>query len=125
MVSLVTIIAFDLGMIGWMLILYYTENMPAAADVRFTFLMQVGLILGTLTVYPAMRYFAARKQAAAPPRPSARGADDRGVPTRSRRRWIAGGADDAVARADQDRLKLRAHASLARIPRVRARDGRR
>jgi hypothetical protein len=54
-------------MLGWMLILHYTENMPAAADVRFTFLMQVGLILGTLTVYPAMRYFAARKQAAALP----------------------------------------------------------
>jgi hypothetical protein len=66
-VSLVTVIAFDLGMLGWMLILYYTETMPAAADVRFTFLMQVGLILGTLTVYPAMRYFAARKQAAALP----------------------------------------------------------
>jgi hypothetical protein len=66
-VSLVTVIAFDFGMLGWMLILHYTENMPAAADVRFTFLMQVGLILGTLTVYPAMRYFAARKQAAALP----------------------------------------------------------
>ena len=60
-VSLVTVIAFDLGMLGWMMILYYSENMPAAGDVRFTFLMQVGLILGTLTVYPAMRFFAARK----------------------------------------------------------------
>jgi len=66
-VSLVTVIAFDLGMLGWMMILYYSENMPPAGDVRFTFLMQIGLILGTLTVYPAMRYFAARKQAAALP----------------------------------------------------------
>ena len=60
-VALVTVVAFDLGMLGWMLILYYSENMPAAGDVRFTFLMQVGLILGTLTVYPAMRFLAARK----------------------------------------------------------------
>ena len=60
-VSLVTVVAFDFGMLGWMMILYYSENMPAAGDVRFTFFMQVGLILGTLTVYPAMRFFAARK----------------------------------------------------------------
>lgn len=64
-VALITVVAFDLGMLGWMLILYYTESMPAAGDIRFTFLMQVGLILGTITVYPAMRYFAARKATAA------------------------------------------------------------
>ncbi len=59
-VALITVVAFDLGMLGWMLILYYTETMPAAGDVRFTFLMQVGLILGTLTAYPAMRFLATR-----------------------------------------------------------------
>ena len=59
-VAAITVVAFDLGMLGWMLILYYTESMPAAGDVRFTFLMQVGLILGTLTVFPAMRLLASR-----------------------------------------------------------------
>ena len=60
-VALVTVVAFDLGMLGWMLSLYYSENMPAAGDVRFTFLMQVGLILGTITAYPATRLLVARK----------------------------------------------------------------
>lgn len=64
-VALVTVIAFDLGMLGWMLILYYTKNMPAAGDIRFTFFMQIGLILGTITVYPAMRVLVARRRTAA------------------------------------------------------------
>ncbi len=64
-VATITVVAFDLGMLGWMLILHYTENMPAAGDVRFTFLMQVGLILGTLTAYPAMRLLASRGNKAA------------------------------------------------------------
>lgn len=34
--------------------------MPAATDVRFTFLMQVGLILGTLTAAPIARHLARR-----------------------------------------------------------------
>ncbi len=59
-VATITVVAFDLGMLGWMLTLYYTENMPAAGDVRFTFMMQIGLILGTLTAYPAMRFLASR-----------------------------------------------------------------
>ncbi|MDQ3607962.1 MAG: DUF4396 domain-containing protein [Actinomycetota bacterium] len=64
-VATITVVAFDLGMLGWMLILYYNEIMPAAGDVRFTFLMQVGLILGTLTAYPAMRLLASRRNKAA------------------------------------------------------------
>jgi len=59
-VATATVVAFDLGMLGWMLLLYYTENMSAAGDVRFTFLMQIGLVLGTLSAYPAMRWLAAR-----------------------------------------------------------------
>ncbi|UJA21497.1 DUF4396 domain-containing protein [Thermoleophilia bacterium SCSIO 60948] len=59
-VAALTVAAFDLGMLSWMLILHYTENMPAAGDVRFTFLMQIGLILGTLTVYPAARWLVGR-----------------------------------------------------------------
>jgi hypothetical protein len=51
-IALVTVVAFDVGMLGWMLVLYYSDSMPMATDVRFTFLMQVGLVLGTLTAAP-------------------------------------------------------------------------
>jgi hypothetical protein len=60
-VSVATILAFDVGMLGWMLVLHHSENMPAAGDVRFTFLMQVGLVLGTLTALPFLRALAARR----------------------------------------------------------------
>jgi len=59
-VAMITVVTFDLGMLGWMVLLYINDIMPAAGDVRFTFLMQVGLILGTLTAYPAMRFLASR-----------------------------------------------------------------
>lgn len=48
------------GMLGWMLVVHHTENMPATGDIRFTFLMQVGLVLGTVTALPAMRLLIAR-----------------------------------------------------------------
>jgi hypothetical protein len=54
-IALVTVVAFDVGMLGWMLVLHYSENMPMATDVRFTFLMQIGLVLGTLTAAPIAR----------------------------------------------------------------------
>lgn len=60
-VAVATVLAFDLGMLGWMLLLHFSENMPAVADVRFTFLMQIGLVLGTITAFPALRILAARK----------------------------------------------------------------
>lgn len=55
-IALVTVVAFDVGMLGWMLVLHYSENMPMATDVRFTFLMQIGLVLGTLTAAPIVRH---------------------------------------------------------------------
>lgn len=64
-VAVLTVLAFDVGMLGWMVLLHYSENMPAAGDVRFTFLMQVGLVLGTLTAYPVMRLLATRRPSAA------------------------------------------------------------
>lgn len=64
-VALLTVLAFDIGMLGWMVFLHYSENMPATGDVRFTFLMQVGLVLGTLTALPALRWIAGRRAAAA------------------------------------------------------------
>lgn len=55
-IALVTVVAFDVGMLGWMLVLYYSDSMPMATDVRFTFLMQIGLVLGTLTAAPIARH---------------------------------------------------------------------
>lgn len=60
MIAVLAVVAFDVGMLGWMLVLHHTENMPAAGDIRFTFLMQVGLVLGTITALPAMRLLIAR-----------------------------------------------------------------
>ncbi|MBY6709173.1 MULTISPECIES: DUF4396 domain-containing protein [unclassified Rhodococcus (in: high G+C Gram-positive bacteria)] len=51
----VTVLAFDLGMGGWMLLLHFTETMPPATDAAFWLLMQVGIVLGVITGYPAVR----------------------------------------------------------------------
>lgn len=59
-VALMTVVAFDVGMLGWMLSLHYSESMPMASDVRFTFLMQIGLVLGTLTAAPIVRRLSRR-----------------------------------------------------------------
>ncbi len=61
-IALVTVVAFDVGMLGWMLVLHYSENMPMATDVRFTFLMQIGLVLGTLTAAPIARRLSRRSR---------------------------------------------------------------
>ncbi len=53
-----TVLAFDVGMGGWMLLLHFTENMPAVSHIAFWFLMQIGVILGTLTALPAVRWLA-------------------------------------------------------------------
>jgi hypothetical protein len=51
----VTVLAFDVGMGGWMLLLHFTENMPSASHIAFWFLMQLGVVLGTLTALPVVR----------------------------------------------------------------------
>ncbi len=53
-VSAVTVLAFDIGMGGWMLLLHFNSAMPAPGDVAFLFLMQIGIALGFLTGYPAV-----------------------------------------------------------------------
>jgi hypothetical protein len=50
----VTVLAFDIGMGGWMLLLHFNELMPPLASVSFLFLMQIGIVLGFLTGYPAV-----------------------------------------------------------------------
>ena len=54
LVASVTVLAFDLGMGGWMLLLHFNGLMPAPTDVTFLFLMQIGIALGFLTGYPAV-----------------------------------------------------------------------
>ena len=54
LVATVTVFAFDLGMGGWMLVLHYNALMPPLASVDFLFLMQVGIVLGFLTGFPAV-----------------------------------------------------------------------
>ena len=61
LVALVTVLAFDVGMGGWMLLLHFgLEFMPPASDVAFVFLMQVGLMLGFLTAFPAIAWLLSR-----------------------------------------------------------------
>lgn len=60
LISFATVLAFDVGMGGWMLLLHFGWVMPAVTDVTFVFLMQVGLVLGFLTGYPMVRLLLAR-----------------------------------------------------------------
>lgn len=54
-VALLTVAAFDVGMVGWMVILHLNDLMPGAGDPTFWFLMQVGVVLGLVTGYPMVR----------------------------------------------------------------------
>lgn len=63
--ALVTVLAFDVGMGGWMLLLHYTESMPSATHIAFWFLMQIGVVLGTLTALPIVRRLAQRAESSA------------------------------------------------------------
>lgn len=65
-VATLTVLAFDLGMGGWMLLLHFNELMPPATDAAFWFLMQLGIVLGLLTGYPVVRWLAARRQGVSP-----------------------------------------------------------
>ena len=60
LIALVTVLAFDVGMGGWMLVMHFLLFMPPLTDVTFLFLMQVGLILGFLTGYPAVLWLTQR-----------------------------------------------------------------
>ena len=60
LIAFATVLAFDVGMGGWMLFLHFGWVMPSVTDVTFLFLMQVGLVLGFLTGYPMVRFLVAR-----------------------------------------------------------------
>lgn len=61
-----TVLAFDIGMGGWMLLLHFNEFMPPADEGSFWFLMQVGIVLGLLTAYPVVSWLTRRRETAAP-----------------------------------------------------------
>ncbi len=58
--AVLTVLAFDIGMAGWMLLLHFTEYMPPASEGTFWFLMQIGIILGLVTGYPVASALARR-----------------------------------------------------------------
>ena len=60
LIAFVTVLAFDVGMGGWMLVMHFLLFMPPLTDVTFLFLMQIGLILGFLTGYPAVLWLLRR-----------------------------------------------------------------
>lgn len=64
--ALVTVVAFDIGMVGWMLVLHTNNLMPPVTDGTFWFLMQIGILFGLLTSYPAVRWLLNRRRAFAP-----------------------------------------------------------
>jgi hypothetical protein len=52
----VSLIAFEIGMFAWMAVTYFvlfTTGRPDASTIVFWFMMQIGMVLGFLTTYPA------------------------------------------------------------------------
>lgn len=60
--SLFTVLAFDLGMVGWMLFLFTTDTMKPTTNVVFTLQMQVGMVLGMLTAAPIAAWLVAKSR---------------------------------------------------------------
>lgn len=63
--AVITVVAFDVGMVGWMLLLHFNNAMPAVTDGTFWFLMQLGVVVGLATGYPAVRWLLRRNQTVA------------------------------------------------------------
>lgn len=64
--AVITVAAFDIGMIGWMLLLHFNGTMPPVTESTFWFLMQIGVIVGLLTGYPAVKWLLGRNQSVVP-----------------------------------------------------------
>lgn len=64
--AVLTVLAFDVGMGGWMLLLHFNELMPPADEGSFWFLMQVGIVLGLLTGYPVVKWLTRRHETVVP-----------------------------------------------------------
>lgn len=64
--AVITVVAFDIGMVGWMLVLHFNDLMPPVTEGSFWFLMQVGVIVGLATGYPAVKWLLSRTQTIVP-----------------------------------------------------------
>ncbi len=64
--AMITVAAFDVGMVGWMLLLHFNDLMPPVTEGTFWFLMQIGVVAGLLTGYPAVRWLLRRNQTVVP-----------------------------------------------------------
>ncbi len=64
--AFITVAAFDIGMVGWMLLLHFNDLMPPVTEGTFWFLMQMGVIVGLLTGYPAVSWLLRRNQSVVP-----------------------------------------------------------
>ncbi len=66
MAAFITVAAFDIGMVGWMLLLHFNNLMPPVTDGSFWFLMQLGVVVGLVTGYPAVSWLLRRRPSVAP-----------------------------------------------------------
>lgn len=64
--AVTTVAAFDVGMVGWMVLLHLNDAMPDVTEVTFWFLMQIGVVIGLVTGYPAVKWLLSRNGALAP-----------------------------------------------------------
>jgi len=64
--AFITVAAFDIGMVGWMLLLHFNDLMPPVTESAFWFLMQIGVVLGLLTGYPAVKWLTRRHESVVP-----------------------------------------------------------
>jgi hypothetical protein len=64
--AVVTVVAFDVGMVGWMLFLHFNNAMPGVTEGTFWFLMQIGVIVGLATGFPAVKWLLSREQSVVP-----------------------------------------------------------
>lgn len=65
-VAVLTVVVFDIGMVGWMLLLHFTGFMPPVTDASFWLLMQIGTVFGLVTSYAAVTRLARRDHTAVP-----------------------------------------------------------
>lgn len=65
-IAVVTVAAFDIGMVGWMLLLHFNDAMPGITESTFWFLMQIGIVIGLATGYPAVRWLVRSRVAVLP-----------------------------------------------------------
>lgn len=64
--AVLTVAAFDIGMVGWMVLLHVNDMMPPVTESTFWFLMQIGVVVGLLTGYPAVQWLLRRNRAVVP-----------------------------------------------------------